>query len=258
MFRLVKWYFDVISDEGVAAIMYMARLEWGGLRVRYASVLQSAASAPPRESATLRGVERPQLAGGTLRWANAALQVSGRWTSDAPPIRRTLASGPSGVIQWMCHMPRARAVVQCGDVTLSGYGYVESLRLTMPPADLPFRTLRWGHHASTSHSVVWIDWRGEDARRWVWLDGQEQPDATLTESGISGLGDGGALQLADSRDVLDRRVLASLGAVVPMLGRHLVGPPADMHEHKILSRSAIVRAGQPVDRGWALHEVVTW
>jgi hypothetical protein len=105
---------------------------------------------------------------------------------------------------------------------------------------------------------VWIDWTGEDEQRWVWLDGLEQPGAGLTDSGLSGLAGGGALEVSDSRDVLDRGVIGSLSRVLPMLGRPLVGPLADMHEHKILSRSAIVRAGQSVDRGWSLHEVVTW
>jgi hypothetical protein len=258
MFHLDKWYLEVITEQGAVAIVYVARLDWGRIRVRYASTLLSTVSEPPRETATVRGVRTPRLADGILTWEHAALRVSGRWSRDEPPIQRTLASGPSGVIQWTCHMPRARAIVQCGDVAFAGHGYVESLRLTIPPSELPFRTLRWGHHASDRHSVVWIDWIGRDARRWVWLDGREQPDVMVTDSGLSGLGGGDALQLSDSRDVLDRRVLAALGRVVPVLGRHLVGPLADMHEHKILSRSAIVRAGQAADHGWTLHEVVTW
>lgn len=257
-FRLVKWYLDAITDEGTAVVVYVARLDWGRMRVRYGSVLQSSPSAPPTEAATIRRVERPRLAGGTLTWENAALDVRGRWTTDEPPIRRTLVRGTSGALQWMCHMPRARAVVHCGGVAFAGHGYVESLRLTIPPSKLTSRTLRWGHHTSDRHSVVWIDWVGQDERRWVWLDGREQPGTTLTDAGLSGLAGGDALRLSDSRDVLDRRALASVSGVLPVLGRRLVGPLADMHEHKLLSRSAIVRAGQPVDDGWSLHEVVTW
>jgi len=258
MFHLDKWYLDVITDQGTVVIVYVARMDWGRIRIRYASTLQCTASESTREAATVSGVERPRLAGGTLTWEHAALRVSGRWCRDTPPVQQTLVRGQSGDIQWMCHMPRARAVVRCGDVAVAGHGYVERLRLTIPPSKLPFRTLRWGHYASDRHSVVWIDWTGGDARRWVWLDGREQPDAVVTDSGVFGLAGGDALQLSDSRDLLDRRVLAALGGVLPVLGRHLVGALADMHEHKMLSRSAIVRAGQATDHGWALHEVVTW
>jgi hypothetical protein len=258
MFRLVKWYLDVMADDGSAAIVYAAWMDWGRMHISYASVLQSPSSGPSLEAATIRGVERPRRAGSSLAWTNAPLRVRGRWHAEEPPIRQTLARNPSGVIQWQCHMPRARAAVQCGDVTVAGLGYIESLRITIPLSQLTSRTLRWGHYASDRHSVVWIDWTGADERRWVWLDGQEQPGATLKDSVLSGLEGGDVLDLSDSRDVLDRQVLATVGGVLPVLGRRLVGPLADMHERKRLSRSALVRAGQPVDRGWALHEVVTW
>lgn len=258
MFHLDKWYLDVITDQGTVVIVYVARMEWGRIRVRYASTLQCTPLQSTREAATVHGVEWPRFAGGTMTWEHAALGVSGRWCRDTPPVEKTLVSGQSGDIQWMCYMPRARAVVQYGDGAFAGHGYVERLRLTIPLSRLPFRTLRWGHHASDRHSVVWIDWTGGDARRWVWLDGREQPDAVVTDSGVSGCAGGDSLQLSDSRDVVDRRVLAGLGGVLPVLGRHLVGALADMHEHKMLSRSAIVKAGHATDHGWALHEVVTW
>src|SRR6187399_1377070 len=200
-FRLLKWYLDVITDEGRTAILYAAWLDWGRIQARYSSVLQSDVAGPPREAATIRGVERPTLVDGALTWEHRALGVRGSWSPAQPPIRRTLTRGPAGAIQWMCHMPRARAVVQLGDVTLAGRGYVESLRISVPPSKLMSRTLRWGRHVSDHHSVVWIDWIGEDERRWVWHDGREQPAATVTNVGLSGLADGDTLRFLDSRDV---------------------------------------------------------
>ena len=259
MFLLRKWYLDLITSDGTVLILYAARLRWRTLRLGYASVLHAAPAEPRWEEATIRRVEEPRLQGNVLRWQSDMLQVRGLWRRDTPPIRRTLARGRDGVIQWTCHMPRARASVTCRDAALDGVGYVESLRLTILPWKLPFRTLRWGRHASDRHSLVWIDWggAGRDHRRWVWFDGHEEYDTALTESGLSGLAGGGELHLEGSRDVRDRRVLATLTDVVPALAR-LVGPLAGMHEHKQVDRSSIVRAGQPLDHGWTLHEVVTW
>jgi hypothetical protein len=257
LFHLLKWYLDLVTDQGTVLILYSARIRWGRLRVGYGSLLHADQGMPEREASTIRRVEQPRLRAGVVTWQSAPLEVRGRWIGDAPPICRTLASGADGAIEWTCHMPRARASVLCGDRELTGLGYVESLDLTIPPSALPFRTLRWGRHVSSDHSVVWIDWIGQNTRRWIWLDGEEQPAATVEDSGIAGLAGEAALRLNGARDVRNRPVLASLTGISPSLLRRVAGGVAGMHEHKWLSRSSIVRAGQPLDRGWTLHEVVT-
>lgn len=256
MFHLLKWYLDVIADEGTVLILYSARVRWGGLRVDYASVLHAPPNGPPREQGTIRHVQHPRLRDGTLTWHNDPLGVHGTWERQAPPIRRTLARGPDGAVRWTCHMPRAHVTVQCRDEGFSGLGYVECLRLTCPPSKLPFHTLRWGRHVSSDHSLVWIDWAGSHDQRWIWFDGEEQPAATLAGDTLSGLADGEALVLHDARDVRDRRVLRSLPGFSPALARRIAGGIARLHEHKQVSRSSIVRAGKELDQGWTLHELV--
>jgi hypothetical protein len=116
--------------------------------------------------------------------------------------------------------------VVCGATELTGVGYAESLDLTVGPSRLPFHELRWGRHLSPEHAVVWIAWDHSADTRWAWVDGVAQ--------GFSPARD---LRLWDSRDVRDR---------------HIFG----LHEHKQVSRSAIVRDGVSLDSGWAIHEVV--
>jgi hypothetical protein len=260
MFALLKWYFDLVTDTGTAMVLYATRLQWGRLRAGYASVLYSAPGGLLKEEATMRGVKRPRLLREGLTWQSEPLGVVGTWTRPTPskPIRRTLIRGSTGHIRWTCYLPSARARVRYGDRELAGTGYVESLRLTIPPWKLPFNTLRWGRYASDRHSLVWIDWAGTRCQRWCWLDGLEQPGARLTETGVEGLSDGSELRLEGSRDIRDRRVLATLTDIAPGLSRRLAGRLARMHEHKVLDRSALVRVGEPRDRGWTLHEVVTW
>ncbi len=258
MFLLVKWYLDVVTDEGAVLIGYAARLRWGRLRFGYASVLHSASGAPPRESATIRGVESPRSDEGTLTWCNSALGVRGEWQGEAPPIRRTLLAAPDGDIRWTCRMPRARATVRWNGGELAGRGYVESLRLTIPPWRLPFSTLRWGRHVSDRHSVVWIDWSGTERRGWVWVDGSEAPLGSFTAAGAPRLEGGRELGLSDSRNIRDRPVLSAVSELLPRFARRLAGPLGRMHEHKLLDRSTLLEADRPLDRGWTLHEVVTW
>lgn len=221
MFLLVKWYLDLVTDDGTALWAYSARLRWGALRLSYASVCRSVPGARLDEAATIRGVVAPRL-------------------------------------DWLCQMPRARATVRWGDSTYVGLGYVESLRLTIPPGRPPFRTLRWGRHLSDRHALVWIEWEGGDPQRWVWLDGSEQRDARLTADGIAALDRGCELRLGSSRDLCDRPVVGSLARFLPAVARRAAGPLGSMREHKQLSRSSLLAPGQAPDLGWAIHEEVTW
>jgi hypothetical protein len=258
MFRLRKWYFDVVTDQGAALIAYAARLHWGALRLGYCSVLAAPSNAPAREHTVLGRFAEPALDSGRLTWERAPLAFRGEWESEAPALHRMLLQGAAGSMLWTCHMPRARARIRHGDASFEGRGYVENLVLTIPPWRLPFRTLRWGRHTSARHSVVWIEWTGTEAGRWVWLDGREQPGARLTESRIAGLDDGAELHLGPSRDLRDRGVLAALVGHIPALSGRLPGRMSAMREHKQVSGSTLLSDSQPADQGWAVHEMVTW
>jgi hypothetical protein len=232
----------VANDQGACAIIYSARLQWGPVRLGYAATLHLPAgeAGAPREAATLRKVEPPRAVHHEFSWSNSPLGASATWQRDAPPITRCLAQSPEGEIDWACHLPRARARVQIHDARLEGLGYLERLRLTVRPWKLPFRALRWGRHLSAEHSLVWIDWRGGEERCWVWLDGAEQPGAAVHDDGVAGLEGGAELRWTGGRDLRDRRLLAR------------------WHEHKRLSPSGITMRGRSLDRGWTVHEVVTW
>jgi hypothetical protein len=257
MFHVDKWYFDAIDDRGAVIVVYSARFEWGRLHVDYASVLRVSEGGDRREASTVRLVDRPRLTGDVLTWSSELLAVDGEWRRLADPIRRTLASGPKGEIRWTCYMPRARATIHVGGDAFEGLGYVERLRLTLPLSKLPFRTLRWGRHVSTRHSLIWIDWAGGSDRRWVWLDGEEQRAPALSGDAPSELPNGVAFCVRDRRDVQDRPVLAAFGLLPPALTRRVAGGIAGMHEHKMVSRSSIVLNGGAIDEGWSLYEVVT-
>lgn len=225
MFRLEKWYLDLTTERGAVAILYSAHLDWGPLHTDYSSVLRSDDGGPPRERTTIRHGAPPELGDRTLTWGNPRLGVHGTWDRCDAAIHQTLCTSAGRSIDWTCHMPRAFARLHCGDDLLEGFGYAECLVLTIPPGDLPFHELRWGRHLSPEHSLVWIDWAHGAERHWMWLDGKERR---------------AALAVRDSHDVVDRNLLWFL------------------HEHKQVSRSALVRDGRALDEGWTIDEVVTF
>jgi hypothetical protein len=259
MFRLEKWYLDLVTDDGTAVVGYAAELVWRVIRLRYASLLVCDPATAPAEVTSLREGPSPEFTEGRLRWTSDALRVRGEWLGLDAPIERTLLSSPAGAIEWSCLVPRARAAVETASARYEGLGYAERLRLTLPPWAFPFRTLRWGRHLSNRHALVWIEWDGDPVMRVAWLDGEPQPMARVVTSGVTGLARHRELRWHSSRDLSRRAVEAVAARAAPALAARLAGRLATMQEHKQLSRSSLVDAdGSAVDTGWAIHEVVTW
>ena len=111
MFRLHKWYLDVVTDTGDVLILYAGTVEWGRIAFDYASVLQYR-DGVTRDAQSIRRVAQPRLQADAVTWRSGPLRVEGQWIRDAQEIQRTLVNGPDGLINWTCHMPRAQATVQ--------------------------------------------------------------------------------------------------------------------------------------------------
>ena len=111
MFRLHKWYLDVVTDTGDVLILYAGTVEWGRIAFDYASVLQYR-DGVTRDVQSVRRVAQPRLQADAVTWRSGPLRVEGQWIRDAQEIQRTLVNGPDGLINWTCHMPRAQATVQ--------------------------------------------------------------------------------------------------------------------------------------------------
>lgn len=258
MFQLSKWYLDLVTPDGIAVLCYAARLRWGPVRLRYASILLDIPGAKPEEAATVRRVERPVIDRGILRWRSNSLGVHGEWRRQRPMLRETLQRSRAGAVRWSCRMPLATAEVQWGGRGFAGLGYVESLGMTIPPTRLPFRRMRWGRHLSREHWLAWIEWNGQLPGQWIWLDGVRQDGVTFTDEGTIHLAGGWQLQLRDSRDIRNRVVLPSIGAMFAGIASRWAGSLATLREHKMVARSAPYEDQVRLDEGWTVHEIVEW
>jgi len=257
MFLLHKWYFDVVSPGGAVFIGYAARLRWNGLRLRFASLLVAPPEGPVREHGSVLRVRPPVRYGPSFVWRNDALDVRGRWVPRSAPIRETLLASSDGSIDWACIAPSATAVVVTGTDRIEGTGYIERLRITLSPFDLPFDRLRWGRYGSPAHALVWIAWDGAVVLRRTWLDGQPHHEAVPVETGLCQPDGRLGLAFHDRRVLRESSVRRTIAGLAPPLARRLPRS-LNIQETKWLSRGALRDGLGGTDDGWAIHEVVTW
>ena len=155
-------------------------------------------------------------------------------------------------------MPRSHGEIDLAGIRHVGIGYVEHLTMTVAPWRLPFTSLRWGRYAPVSCSVIWIVWRGEDERSFIWHDGQPQPSAVVGERGISGLTDGTELLIGEPRDLRAQRAIEQLIDHIPAPARSFAQPVASMFEHKMVAPGRVTANGRQVDSGWTVLVEVHW
>ena len=250
-FKLSKWYLDCVGESGDASIIYAGAARWGPVRLRYSSLLESAAGAVSTRYSLRAG--EPTLAAGALRWSSVPLRADGEWLADSTEIRETLFASEAGRIEWRCLMPRARARIG----NLAGLGYAERLEMTVAPWKLPLRTLRWGRFASAADWLVWIAWGGEFPRAWVYRNGREVRASSIEDDGIE-LDDGARLIL-DRSLVLRQGPLGSTAlSAIPGIRETVPLRLLQVDECKWRSRARLERTGEPPVEGWAIHERVEW
>ncbi len=268
-FHLSKWYLDAVSPGGEAVIVYVAQLGWGGLALRYASLLELDGSGRARVASSVRDHADPAMADGRLAWSSDTLGVRGTWRAIAPAAEETLLDAEHGRVEWRCLQPASEVELRvgarggAGERVVRGLGYAERLELTVPPWRMPIDELHWGRFVSTQDergthaSVVWIDWRGAHARRLAWVDGARAVAREVAEDRVT-LADGAALALDRGAVLREGTLGGTVLAALPKLRDALPGRILGVHERKWRSRGVLERAGRPAVEGWAIHEVVRW
>lgn len=248
-FQLTKWYGDSVTAAGECRIGYWAELEWRGVHVRYASLIEAGPGRAVKMATTLRAGAGPAADGDGYRWAEPALGLEWRWAPAAPAWRERLLETDEGYVDWACVAPAA--------TVNGGEGYLERLELTIVPWRLPMETLRWGRYAGGGDSLVWIDWLGAHRRRLVLRKGVPVEAAEIGD-GFVRLAGGEELEcdcgLTVREGALGPNVLAGIPGLEGVVPLRLLR----LEEHKWLSRAAVRLRGQAESEGWAIHEVVRW
>jgi hypothetical protein len=251
--QLDKYYFDCVTDAGDAAIAYSAELRWRGVRLSYASVLTASCAGEVSSAASMRRGPPPQADASAIAWRHAGLGVEVRCDLAGPAMRRELLCGDEGTIVWNCLSDGATATVTCRGDRFAGKGYVEHLRLTIPPWRLPFDVLRWGHCICDGDRLVWIQWRGRQNLDLLYHNGREVRAEVIDDQRVCGCD--GALELSDSRVLRDDELRSSLAKPLRPIAGLFPRSILATRETKWLSRAALRTPGRMTE-GWAIHERV--
>jgi len=246
-FSLTKWYFDCVAADGRAVIGYWASLAWRKVALTWQNVTLYEPGHPPSGRSSLASAPPPDVDGNTIAWRAPALSCEIDVESRQRPIDARLLDDGAGVVDWRAEAPAALVSVRLNGVApVEGPGYAERLFITVPPWRLPIRELRWGRwlDADARRSVVWIDWRGERPRTWLYVDGIATADAVVTDESVRA----GAVSVAlDERRVLHAQSFAEIAASIPPL--RAVVPQSLL----ALRQTKWCSAG-----GHAIHEVVVF
>ena len=262
-FHLDKWYIDGVDGHSRAIIGYWAALSWGALSLSW----QSLVSYPPGERAQRRWSARrghaPRQEDGVVSWPALSGRGMVRVAAQGPGMRVQLWNGgeasdagrTAGTVEWFCIAPVGAVSARMrGLPDFAGVGYAERLIITVPPWRLPIRVLRWGRWCDSAgrRSLVWIDWAGPPARRWVHLDGQ-RVEAHVGEQEIRG--DEFTLSLARPA-ALEHRAFADVARHIPGLTPALPPSVREMRETKWLSQGTLRLHREGSMTGTCIHEVV--
>ena len=256
-FLLSKWYLDCVSDGGEVFIAYVASLRWQVLQLNYSSTLHRQCDGQTETNTSLRESPAPQVAGSSIEWSSSALNVTGTWTALAQPVQRVLLESEAGSLEWNCRQPKATAEICIGNgQRMTGLGYVEHLKMSIPPWQLPIKELRWGRFLSNNDALVWIDWRGATTLNLVLYNDVQIKDVPITDRGFTA----GEVALVLEENVVVREgpLIKTTLSMIPGIRRLFPLKVLRTHECKWLGRGTLKKTSGEAVTGWAIHEVVRW
>lgn len=263
-FSLNKWYLDVVSPDGQAAIINLARCRLGPLHLSAVSVLWSKPGAEPQSETRLAGFEEPHPGGDHPAWRCDSLGLGVAWSTPEPACQpqHLLSDQRSPTVTWSILSPRAETRVSWNGSSIRGLGYAERLDLRTPPWKLPIDQLRWGRALAEGSWVVWLEWKGPEPRAVVLSSTSTDAvpridDTTVAQFRPDRAESPPSLQVAlHEGRVLREGTLASAALrAIPGLNAWGAGAWLNSHERKLICPATITRGGDS-DHAWAIHETV--
>lgn len=249
---ITKWYLDVVSERGDAAVVYWAEWVNGTVRVRASGLVLATADRPPETQVRVTRAAAPEDVAERIVFEDASLGVSGEWRALRPAWAADLSPEGPGEVEWRCAQPVSDVMLRVRDRTIAGYGYAERIALRVHPWRLPIDVLRWGRVASAAHSVVWIDWRGPAPRTLALVDGKPAQAVSVADRGVEA--DGVRVALGEGRTIRAGAIGGVL-ATVPVVRRMARGWLRSV-ERKWVACATVTSPGGQTAKAWSIHERV--
>ena len=256
-FSLGKYYVDLVTAEGHYFVGYSAHLKWRAIKINYRATLHHPSflgvSAGPSLSSRDGLVDDDSV----LTWRSPKLGFEGQWRRLASAERHVLHQEDKGLVDWNCSQPSARVqLTTASGATFHGLGYVEFLKLTIPPWHLGLRTLLWGRFVSEDHSVVWIEWQGKHDLILLICNGQRAANPRISENYVRC--DDFELFLEPAEIIREDSIGNTLVSKIPSVLRAAPVEFLSGKEQKYVGRGRLAFVGGSNHTGWVIHERVSW
>lgn len=256
-FSLEKYYVDFVTAEGQYFIGYSARLTWGGITVNYHATLHHPSLIGVNAGPSLSSRDSPVADDSVLTWRSPKLGFDGQWRRLASTERQVLHQDGEGFVEWDCQQPSARVqLTTASGAMFHGLGYVEFLKLTIPPWRLGLRTLLWGRFVSEDHSVVWIEWQGKHDLIVLICNGQKAANPQISDNNVRCEDFELSLERAETirEDSIGETLVSKIPTVLKAAPIEFLGGK----EQKYVSRGRLAFASGSDHTGWVIHERVSW
>jgi hypothetical protein len=174
---------------------------------------------------------------------------------SVPFAERLLEELSGTFIDWYCIRANAAVSIKTrSNSVLHGRGYIERIAMTIKPWKLPIQELLWGRFTGKNHSLVWIAWRSNQDKIWIFCDGVKY---TVGEISMENISVGNIrLEIEKCRMLLKSKPLKErLRSGLKFIRPFIPSSVANMDEEKWLSRGTL-RIGADIDEGWVIHETV--
>lgn len=255
--KLTKWYLDFVSDDGVAALCYSAKLSYHDLSLGYSALVTGQYNGEFKAQYSLQN-PMPEITADVLHWQAAKSATAFSWQTTGMSASQPLAlwQTEEGGVVWHNLIPGAQAQMHHDHQLTFGRGYVEQLSLDIPPWKLPIKRLRWGRFVGSQLTLVWIQWHLRDGstKQWLTLNQQAVEHFSLSDQRVSCAA--GRLQIGPGSPIRQGFLRDTAFSGTAFLQRFLPKAVLDIHEHKQLAPAAFYSDGQATLDGWVIDEVV--
>lgn len=255
-FNLEKLYLDCIDAHGNCFVIYYAKLQYSVIKLIYSGLIFSDTTGFTLEKASLKNLAQPQI-DDLLLFDNPSLLIKGEWEKISESISISLYSDNLGNdVVWNCHHPKTLTNIRYMDKQFQGFGYAETLSISIKPWNLPIDELRWGRFLSQNTTIIWIHWQGEHPLNKIICNGIIHNDAIFEANNL--IFDSGKAVLTFQNEIILRKgKLSNILATMPWLkiifnSRILRTIEIKYKSKTVFSKNSII------ETGWSLYEIVTW
>jgi hypothetical protein len=256
-FRLTKLYLDCIDEHGNCFIAYRAKLKFHLLTFYYSALIFSDRHGVTFEKSSRRKNPDPVIKD-LLIFYDHYLHFKGAWhKSDSPLPPLTFSDEMNNELEWYCHHPGALTEVMFNENLYKGYGYAETLSLTIKPQNLPMDELKWGRFLSREYTITWINWKGLHPLNKIYCNGVEYNDAIPDHEKLV-FGEGAFTLNFEKISTIRNGRLSDVLARMPVLKLISGSRILNSTEIKYKAQSTLRRNSEIVAEGWALYETVIW